>query len=85
MTLRQSQKWDDEFRRMWDKAVLDACGAHPLDPLNYLTTAASLEGYAQGLIDKERHAGLINRLNKASELLKAVWTQFEHQLNVEKK
>jgi hypothetical protein len=45
--------------------------------MQYLTMAARLRGYAEGLLEgyqgKERHGTLARTLNDAADLLQAVW------------
>jgi|LakMenEpi03Aug12_release.lakeMendotaPanAssembly.Ray.scaffolds.fasta_scaffold3543982_2 hypothetical protein len=48
-----------------------------IDPLQYLTMAARLRGYAEGLNDEyaAKYETLIHTLNKAAGLLEAVWDE----------
>ena len=45
------------------------------DKLQYFTMAARMRGYAEGLIDRDRHSSLIHMLNKAADLLERVWDE----------
>jgi hypothetical protein len=47
-----------------------------IDPnkFQHFTTAAWLRGYAEGL-DEDRHRSLIYKLNKAADMLDAVWAK----------
>ena len=53
-----------------------------IDPnkLQYMTMAARLRGYAEGLLEgyqgEARHGTLANTLNKAADLLEAVWIEY---------
>lgn len=52
-----------------------------IDPskLQYMTMAARLRGYAEGLLEgyqgEARHGTLAKTLNKAADMLDAVWNQ----------
>jgi hypothetical protein len=54
-----------------------------IDPnkLQYLTMAARLRGYAEGLNDEyaAKYEILIHTLNKAADLLEAVWVEHTAQ------
>ena len=54
-----------------------------IDPnkLQYLTMAARLRGYAEGLNDEyaAKYETLIHTLNKAADLLQAVWDEHNQQ------
>jgi hypothetical protein len=58
-----------------------------IDPnkLQYLTMAARLRGYAEGLNDEyaAKYETLIHTLNKAASLLEAVWE--EHNGHIDEK
>lgn len=53
-----------------------------IDPnkLQYMTMAARLRGYAEGLLEgyqgEARHGTLAKTLNKAADMLDAVWNQY---------
>lgn len=53
-----------------------------IDPnkLQYMTMAARLRGYAEGLLEgyqgEARHGTLAKTLNKAADMLDAVWKQY---------
>ena len=53
-----------------------------IDPnkLQYMTMAARLRGYAEGLLEgyqgEARHGTLAHTLNKAADLLEAVWIEY---------
>lgn len=53
-----------------------------IDPnkLQYMTMAARLRGYAEGLLEgyqgEARYGTLANTLNKAADMLDAVWKQY---------
>lgn len=53
-----------------------------IDPnkLQYMTMAARLRGYAEGLLEgyqgEARHGTLARTLNKAADLLEAVWIEY---------
>jgi len=53
-----------------------------IDPnkLQYMTMAARLRGYAEGLLEgyqgEARHGTLARTLNKAADMLDAVWTEY---------
>ena len=53
-----------------------------IDPikLQYYTTAHRLRGYAEGLIDKDRHSALIFTLEKAASLLEHAWDDYQQTL-----
>ena len=44
-----------------------------------------LRGYADGIIDKDRYAGLINELEKAASLLEYVWDEYQLTLPEEQR
>ena len=48
--------------------------------LQYMTMAARLRGYAEGLLEgyqgEARHGTLAKTLNKAADMLDAVWIQY---------
>jgi hypothetical protein len=56
-----------------------------IDPnkLQYMTMAARLRGYAEGLLEgyqgEARHGTLARTLNKAADLLEAVWAEHTQQ------
>ena len=56
-----------------------------IDPnkLQYMTMAARLHGYADGLLEQphgeERYGTLARTLNKAADLLQAVWEEHNSQ------
>jgi len=49
------------------------------EQLAYYTTAEWLRGYADGLVDKERHSALIHKMNLAADLLMKVWENQQEQ------
>ena len=56
-----------------------------IDPnkLQYMTMAARLRGYAEGLLEgyqgEARHGTLARTLNKAADLLDAVWVEYNKE------
>jgi hypothetical protein len=50
-----------------------------IDPkkLQCYTMAHRLRGYADGIVDKDRHDTLIHTLNKAAALLEDVWDEYQ--------
>jgi hypothetical protein len=50
-----------------------------IDKLQYMTMAEHLRGYAEGLLEgyqgEARHGTLARTLNKAADLLQAVWDE----------
>ncbi len=50
------------------------------DKLQYMTMAARLRGYAEGLLEgyqgEARHGTLAKTLNKAADMLDAVWAEY---------
>lgn len=50
------------------------------DKLQYFTMAAWMRGYASGL-DEYQHKALIFKLNKAADMLDAVWDKYTGELN----
>ena len=56
-----------------------------IDPnkLQYMTMAARLRGYAEGLLEgyqgEARHGALAKTLNKAADMLDAVWKQYTEE------
>jgi hypothetical protein len=53
-----------------------------IDPnkLQYFTMAAWMRGYASGL-DAHEHSTLIHKLNKAADMLDAVWGKYQEDKN----
>lgn len=53
-----------------------------IDPkkLQCYTMAHRLCGYADGIIDKDRHSSLIYMLTKAAALLEEVWDEYQLSL-----
>jgi len=53
------------------------------DKLQYMTMAARLRGYADGLLEgyegEARHGTLARTLNKAADMLHAVWEEHNSQ------
>ena len=53
------------------------------DKLQYMTMAARLHGYADGLLEQphgeERYGTLARTLNKAADMLHAVWEEYNQQ------
>lgn len=45
--------------------------------LQYYTMAHRLRGYADGLVDKERHSALIHMLTKSAALLEEAWDEYQ--------
>ena len=48
------------------------------DKLQYFTMAAWMRGYASGL-DTYEHSTLIHKLNKAADMLDAVWGKYQDE------
>jgi len=50
-----------------------------IDPkkLQYYTMAHRMRGYAEGIIDKDRHAPLIHMLEKSASLLEEAWDEYQ--------
>ena len=50
-----------------------------IDPkkLQCYTMAHRLRGYADGIVDKDRHSALIYTLKKAAALLEGVWDEYQ--------
>lgn len=50
-----------------------------IDPkkLQCYTMAHRLRGYADGIIDKDRHDTLVHMLKKAAALLEDVWDEYQ--------
>lgn len=50
-----------------------------IDKLHYMTMAERLRGYAEGMLEgyegEARHGTLARTLNKAADLLQAVWDE----------
>lgn len=49
------------------------------DKLQCFTMAARMRGFAEGLIDRDRHSSLIHMLNKAADLLEQVWNEYQQE------
>ena len=56
-----------------------------IDPnkLQYFTMAAWMRGYASGL-DEYNHESLIYKLNKAADMLDAVWGKYSEEQGLNK-
>jgi hypothetical protein len=50
-----------------------------IDPktLQCYTMAHRLSGFADGIVDKDRHASLVHMLKKAAGMLEDVWAEYE--------
>ena len=50
-----------------------------IDPkkLQCYTMAHRLRGYADGIVDKDRHDTLVHTLKKAAALLEEVWDEYQ--------
>ena len=50
-----------------------------IDPkkLQCYTMAHRLRGYADGIVDKDRHDTLVHTLKKAAALLEGVWDEYQ--------
>jgi len=57
-------------------------GKQMIDPtkLQYYTMASRMRGFAEGIIDQDRHEALINMLNKAASLLEHAWDEYNSTL-----
>lgn len=57
-----------------------------MDKIRYMSMAARLRGYAEGLLEnyqgKERYGTLARTLNDAADLLQAVWDEEQEDLKV---
>jgi len=45
--------------------------------LQYYTMAHRLRGYAEGIVDKDRHDALIYMLTKAAAMLEEAWDEYQ--------
>ena len=45
--------------------------------LQYYTMAHRLRGYAEGVVDKDRHDALIHMLTKAAAMLEEAWDEYQ--------
>jgi hypothetical protein len=48
--------------------------------LQYYTMSHRLRGYADGVIDKDRHSALIYMLEKSASLLEHAWDEYQQTL-----
>ena len=53
-----------------------------IDPkkLQYYTMSHRMRGYAEGIVDKDRHAPLIYMLEKSASLLEEAWDEYQETL-----